>query len=221
MLAVVPSLSTNLSGIRALRALRVLRIFRFIVPLRQLLEALAVALKFLVDGFILFALVSLIFSIVGLQLFSGALSKHCVPVAGGLWDVNQCCSTMAGTQGYRCPTGYVCNQTGINPRYDQISYDNFALAWIAVFQCLAPEMWSQVAIVTMDATTQAAIIYYVAHVFLSVFGFMVLFKAVVTSVLLVQLHNREEEEIKVAHGGHSRKSEDGKAPGSCCFFVVR
>ncbi len=136
IVGVIPGVGANLSGIRALRVLRALRLLRFIKELNVLITTLFKAMSYLLNAMILLGIMLLMFAIVGLQVFGGHLKQHCVDPQTGLYNTDVCCS-LSESQGRQCSDfgpGWTCQVTPINPRYDQISFDNFAVAFLTVYQ---------------------------------------------------------------------------------------
>jgi hypothetical protein len=43
-----------------------------------------------------------------------------------------------------CPGGYFCGKSNENPNYGVTNFDNVAYSFLAVFQCLTLEGWSEI-----------------------------------------------------------------------------
>lgn len=193
ILAVVPSVGANLSALRALRLLRSLRALRFVPQLKLLIETLVKAGPFIGNALILLGIVYLMFAIIGLQVFLGKLRQHCVNPADGSFDTESCCSLETNGQGYQCPPPLQCQVTSLNPRYDQISFDNFLLSFLTVYQIISPENWSVIAELCMQATSGAAIIFFVFMLITGTFLLVNLFVAVVSGVLNARAERQEKQ----------------------------
>ena len=80
---VLSSKSINLSALRSLRVLRPLRTISSIKALKEILEALFKAIPPLQSVVVILIFFYTIFSIAGLQLFSGIMKKRCVSLGSG------------------------------------------------------------------------------------------------------------------------------------------
>ncbi|XP_037036940.1 voltage-dependent calcium channel type A subunit alpha-1 isoform X2 [Bradysia coprophila] len=150
--------------LRTLRAIRVLRPLKLVsgipslqVVLKSIIKAMAPLLQ--IGLLVLFAIV--IFAIIGLEFYSGALHKSCY----SLEDINEIvkegefetpCNTDNNTI---APTGsYVCNFTTstcvekwVGPNFGITSFDNIGFAMLTVFQCITMEGWTAILYWTNDA----------------------------------------------------------------------
>ena len=188
LVSVLPGVGGNYTSIRALRILRTLRLINFIPQLRVQIETLLHAAPDLLNAFLFLIILFLIFGIIGLQVFRGVLRQHCVDPVTGLYDTEVTCALNYSGQGFDCARlvdnpNSVCQITPLNPRYNQISFDNIGLALVTVFQVVSPEDWSIIAVLCMDATSTAAIIYFVALIIAGTLILVNLFVAVVAGVL--------------------------------------
>ena len=187
IVAVLPGSGENLSSIRALRVVRALRLVHFIPELRLQIETLIKAGPYLLNALLLLFIFYLIFALIGLQVFRGKLLQHCVNPAG-LFDMEQTC-TLSGDQGFNCALlgdGSVCQVTSLNPRYGQVSFDNFLLSIFTVFQVVTQENWSIVAVQVMDSVSDGTIVYFVGLILIGTFVLVNLFVSVVSGVLSLE-----------------------------------
>ncbi|XP_052128297.1 voltage-dependent calcium channel type A subunit alpha-1 isoform X23 [Frankliniella occidentalis] len=151
----------DLKTLRAIRVLRPLKLVSGIpslqVVLKSIIKAMAPLLQ--IGLLVLFAIV--IFAIIGLEFYSGALHKTCYK----LEDLNEIdkegeaetpCNTDNKTE---APTGsYVCNSNTSTcleewdgPNFGITSFDNIGFAMLTVFQCITMEGWTTILYWTNDA----------------------------------------------------------------------
>ncbi|XP_065346993.1 voltage-dependent calcium channel type A subunit alpha-1 isoform X9 [Cloeon dipterum] len=150
--------------LRTLRAIRVLRPLKLVsgipslqVVLKSIIKAMAPLLQ--IGLLVLFAIV--IFAIIGLEFYCGALHKTCYSLEEltrvykeGEWATP--CNTDNKTE---APAGsYVCNSSVSTcledwegPNFGITSFDNIGFAMLTVFQCITMEGWTQVLYWTNDA----------------------------------------------------------------------
>lgn len=150
--------------LRTLRAIRVLRPLKLVsgvpslqVVLKSILKAMAPLLQ--IALLVLFAIV--IFAIIGLEFYSGALHKTCYKKEDlTLVDTegekeSPCYSlepTIKGGELLKPPSGaYVCDgnyseciEKWIGPNYGITSFDNIFFSMLTVFQCITMEGWTSV-----------------------------------------------------------------------------
>ncbi|XP_077504518.1 calcium voltage-gated channel subunit cacophony isoform X8 [Amblyomma americanum] len=152
--------------LRTLRAIRVLRPLKLVsgipslqVVLKSIIKAMAPLLQ--IGLLVLFAIV--IFAIIGLEFYSGALHKTCY----SLEDANEI--VPEGEQETPCyqdspinsshPSGAyicdhntsICKEGWIGPNYGITSFDNIFFAMLTVFQCITMEGWTAILYWTNDA----------------------------------------------------------------------
>ncbi|XP_076258404.1 calcium voltage-gated channel subunit cacophony isoform X2 [Rhynchophorus ferrugineus] len=144
--------------LRTLRAIRVLRPLKLVsgipslqVVLKSIIKAMAPLLQ--IGLLVLFAIV--IFAIIGLEFYSGALHRTCY----SLYDIDQIvkendeevpCNTdnetEAKSQGSNwCRDGNsVCLERWQGPNNGITSFDNIGFAMLTVFQCITMEGWTSI-----------------------------------------------------------------------------
>ncbi|XP_046399409.1 voltage-dependent calcium channel type A subunit alpha-1-like [Ischnura elegans] len=150
--------------LRTLRAIRVLRPLKLVsgipslqVVLKSIIKAMAPLLQ--IGLLVLFAIV--IFAIIGLEFYAGALHKTCY----SLEDLNKIvregelatpCNTDNNTEAP--PGSYVCNSSlstcledWEGPNFGITSFDNIGFAMLTVFQCITMEGWTAILYWTNDA----------------------------------------------------------------------
>ncbi|XP_054271366.1 voltage-dependent calcium channel type A subunit alpha-1-like isoform X7 [Macrosteles quadrilineatus] len=154
--------------LRTLRAIRVLRPLKLVsgipslqVVLKSIIKAMAPLLQ--IGLLVLFAIV--IFAIIGLEFYSGALHKTCYSledlrkiVPEGESETPTPCNTDNRTESptdsgqpfdfggsYACdPNISVCVEDWEGPNYGITSFDNIGLAMLTVFQCITMEGWTAI-----------------------------------------------------------------------------
>lgn len=150
--------------LRTLRAMRVLRPLKLVsgvsslqVVLKSIIKAMAPLLQ--IGLLVLFAIV--IFAIIGLEFYAGALHNTCYSKTDTSTIVTE------GETPTPCfmkgdvspPSGaYICNDTSsvcldtwIGPNYGITSFDNIFFAMLTVFQCITMEGWTSILYWTNDA----------------------------------------------------------------------
>ncbi|XP_050746417.1 voltage-dependent calcium channel type A subunit alpha-1 isoform X7 [Drosophila biarmipes] len=154
--------------LRTLRAIRVLRPLKLVsgipslqVVLKSIIKAMAPLLQ--IGLLVLFAIV--IFAIIGLEFYSGALHKTCY----SLEDPNKLvkegesetpCNTDNSTE--KATGSFVCNNSTSmclekweGPNSGITSFDNIGFAMLTVFQCITMEGWTSILYWTNDALGSA------------------------------------------------------------------
>ncbi|XP_053660660.1 voltage-dependent calcium channel type A subunit alpha-1 isoform X4 [Anopheles marshallii] len=150
--------------LRTLRAIRVLRPLKLVsgipslqVVLKSIIKAMAPLLQ--IGLLVLFAIV--IFAIIGLEFYSGALHRSCY----SLEDISQIvkegefptpCNadndTIAPTGAYVCNSSdSTCIEQWEGPNFGITSFDNIGFAMLTVFQCITMEGWTAILYWTNDA----------------------------------------------------------------------
>ncbi|XP_052566643.1 voltage-dependent calcium channel type A subunit alpha-1 isoform X3 [Culex pipiens pallens] len=150
--------------LRMLRSFRVLRPLKLVsripslqVVLKSIIKAMAPLLQ--IGLLVLFAIV--IFAIIGLEFYSGALHRSCY----SLEDISQIvkegefptpCNadndTIAPTGAYVCNSSdSTCVEQWEGPNFGITSFDNIGFAMLTVFQCITMEGWTAILYWTNDA----------------------------------------------------------------------
>ncbi|XP_052870004.1 voltage-dependent calcium channel type A subunit alpha-1-like isoform X5 [Anopheles cruzii] len=150
--------------LRMLRSFRVLRPLKLVsripslqVVLKSIIKAMAPLLQ--IGLLVLFAIV--IFAIIGLEFYSGALHRSCY----SLEDITQIvkegefptpCNadndTIAPTGAYVCNSSdSTCVEQWEGPNFGITSFDNIGFAMLTVFQCITMEGWTAILYWTNDA----------------------------------------------------------------------
>ncbi|KAL9888468.1 muscle calcium channel subunit alpha-1 isoform X1 [Glossina fuscipes] len=171
------SLSTLMQGVdvKALRAFRVMRPLRLVSGVPSLQVVLNSILRAMIPLFhiaLLVLFVIIIYAIIGLELFSGKLTKTCRNIETGdyLADVDEVhpCGI-----GFQCPEGFACYDGWIGPHWGITNFNNFGLSMLTVFQCITLEGWTDVLYDIQDAMGSSwQWIYFVSMVILGAFFVM-------------------------------------------------
>ncbi|XRB09621.1 voltage-gated cation channel [Pycnococcus provasolii] len=159
----------NVSGLRAFRAMRPLRAVKALPGLRVLVATLMESLPLLRDVALMLVWLLLVFGIVGVQMFMGKLTSRCVVVEPQFQDEvigsivpgmreSVCASSVAGYG--TCPTGSECRDVGMNPDNGFTSFDNFLWASLSIMRVVVLKSWSKLYVVTMAASGDIAIPFY-------------------------------------------------------------
>ncbi|KAG5672200.1 hypothetical protein PVAND_002347 [Polypedilum vanderplanki] len=150
--------------LRTLRAIRVLRPLKLVsgipslqVVLKSIIKAMAPLLQ--IGVLVLFAIV--IFAIIGLEFYSGALHKSCYSLedikelfkeGDAATPCNTDNKTIAPTGAYTCNNNEsTCIEQWEGPNYGITSFDNIGFAMLTVFQCITMEGWTAILYWTNDA----------------------------------------------------------------------
>ncbi|XP_067934639.1 muscle calcium channel subunit alpha-1-like isoform X2 [Watersipora subatra] len=153
----------NLGGfdIKSLRAFRVLRPLRLVsgVPsLQVVMNSIFRAMVPLLHIGLLVCFVIIIYAIVGLELFMGALHSTCRDLETKEITEPTPCNSKGGATGYNCsntPNSY-CDDgpeatAWVGPNYGITNFDHIGLAILTVFQCITMEGWTQILYYMNDA----------------------------------------------------------------------
>ncbi|XP_063695784.1 voltage-dependent calcium channel type A subunit alpha-1 isoform X3 [Culicoides brevitarsis] len=169
--------------LRTLRAIRVLRPLKLVsgipslqVVLKSIIKAMAPLLQ--IGLLVLFAIV--IFAIIGLEFYSGALHKTCYLLDDisqiakeGEWPTpcNEGNRSSGPSGAYYCDRNTsVCLEEWEGPNAGITSFDNIGFAMLTVFQCITMEGWTAILYWTNDALgSQFNWIYFVPLIVLGSF----------------------------------------------------
>ncbi|XP_043195368.1 voltage-dependent calcium channel type A subunit alpha-1-like isoform X4 [Amphibalanus amphitrite] len=164
---------------RTLRAIRVLRPLKLVngipslqVVLKSIIKAMAPLLQ--IGMLVLFAIV--IFAIIGLEFYFGALHKTCYDLKDFSkfkteGDSPTPCDMSNAWGGYRCNESVsMCLEGWVGPNYGITSFDNIGFAMLTVFQCITMEGWTSILYWTNDAIgSKFNVIYFVPLIILGSF----------------------------------------------------
>jgi hypothetical protein len=163
----IPDFDNQFGILRVVRLLRPLRTIGAIKGLRTQVEVLThrETLEAVGNVCLLMAFTFTIFSIIGVNLFSGKLRGRCfADEAGGMevTDEEAICGHVECAPEETCettdPISGVLNE---NPSYDLLSFDNFGFAVLTIFVCTTLEGWTDVMYMMQDGYSDYAWIYFV------------------------------------------------------------
>merc|ERR550532_2936084 len=156
------SVPFDLRMLRSFRCLRPLKMVSKVPSLQVVLKSIFKALAPLMQIGLLVSFAILIFAIIGLEFYTGALHKTCYSVSDldeivrdGLNTIVPCNAESQDT----APAGaFLCNSTESiclekwrGPNYGITSFDNILFAMLTVFQCITMEGWTSMLYWTNDA----------------------------------------------------------------------
>ncbi|KAK7070822.1 hypothetical protein SK128_020836, partial [Halocaridina rubra] len=148
----------DVKALRAFRVLRPLRLVSGVPSLQVVLNSILKAMVPLLNIALLVMFVIIIYAIIGLELFSGALHFTCYNnETGNRMEHPHPCDN--GTSGFSCSNlnsrdgsiSYVCRDGWEGPNYGITNFDNFGLAMLTVFQCITMEGWTDMMYYIADA----------------------------------------------------------------------
>lgn len=190
-MSVIFSQGIDLRALRTIRVLRPLRSISNVKGLRQLFLALIYSLKMLVSSVIVLIFFFFIFAIAGLQLYMGILRNRCMDMTTGLvLDDSEICGAR------ECGIGLECVLGLNNPNSGVTNFDNILFAFLAVFQCVTLEGWTNIMNSLQKSLSFAVVLYFVPLVFIGAFFLLNLTLAVIknsfTKVMDSSRDNGEE-----------------------------
>ena len=185
--AYVGSADVNINSLRTLRILRPLRGISSISGLRVLFVALLGSVQQLLASLFLLLVFLIIFSIAGLQLWSGLLKHQCMNIETGVLSGELCGD-------FVCPTQYECAKSLDNPHFGATSFDNLPISFLIVFQCVTLEGWTDVLFAVQKAFSRYSFIYFVVLAFIGAYMLVNLTLAVIKGAFTVAMNEVREKE---------------------------
>merc|ERR1719320_1088788 len=151
----------DLSTLRTVRVLRPLKLVSGVPSLQVVMSAIAKAIGPLVNIALLLLFAIIIFAIIGLEFYAGALNKTCYDIKDLNVILTEVETGMPCTEGpeetapigaYTCRANEsVCLEKWEGPNNGITSFDNIGLAMLTVFQCVTMEGWTPILYWTNDA----------------------------------------------------------------------
>merc|ERR1719264_2327861 len=155
----------DLTTLRTVRVLRPLKLVSGVPSLQVVMSSIAKAIGPLVNIALLLLFAIIIFAIVGLEFYAGALNKTCYDINDLhliLTEVDEGMPCAIGTAETTPVGSYVCqNNESIclekwtGPNQGITSFDNIMLAMLTTFQCVTMEGWTPIMYWTNDALGNA------------------------------------------------------------------
>ncbi len=115
----------------------------------------------------------LIFSIAGVQMFSGSLKNRCFQKETGLKTMDLFCGNA------ECPENELCGKMIANPKWGVLNFDNVFYAFLMVFQIINMQGWSFIMLCLIKVYSIFVIVYFVLLIFIGAFFLMNLTLAVI------------------------------------------
>ncbi|KAK3242941.1 hypothetical protein CYMTET_47370 [Cymbomonas tetramitiformis] len=185
----------NFLALRTIRLIRPLRTIGGNPGLRLYAVALLDSVPLLIDVFLLWGFVYVIFGITAMSLWSGKFHYHCVPNDEKtivVDDLNTVCGQSS------CPQGYFCTNRDYkggllpNPNFGGSNFDNFGWSFVAIFQTLTMEGWVELKQFTSNAWSEWAVFYWVLLILFGSF-FVVNLATAVVFASFTRMASKEEE----------------------------
>jgi len=167
---------SNGSALRGIRVLRPLRTITGAPGLRRLVVVFIRGLPILLNTVVLLFFVFILFGLMGMMIFTGKLHLHCANATTRAVRVGAVCGGS-----YNCEVGEICLDTGTNPNYGYLSFDNLGAAFLNIFTCTTLEGWTTTSYLVQDATHWVSAIYFVFLVLFCAFFVINLALAVIKS----------------------------------------
>ena len=157
--------------------LRPLRALTRFPQLQRVIIALGSSLRGLADILLLLSFYLLLFSLVAVSLWSGALRSRCVSLDGfddadgetnicrleeadddGDSRSASCLPELGRENANECNADALCEERG-NPSLGYIGYDNIPLAFLTLFQMITFDRWYTIMLLTQRAVGGSALIF--------------------------------------------------------------
>ena len=217
----------NFSGIRAIRSLRPLRTLKRLPGLVVVVQSILAVVPRLANVVLLAGFISLIFAVLGVELFKGALHNRCA--LPGFNASNQpfhlltideqadydseisCNPSLTG----QCPEGTTCTYFASNPGNNLVSFDSIFYSMLEVLQLITFNDWTRAMYLLMRVQSPYVTIYFVLCVV--IFGLFVcnLFLAVIfeeftAAQRMAELETKERmAELETKDEGEEHSPENG------------
>ncbi|KAL7669231.1 hypothetical protein ACOME3_009896 [Neoechinorhynchus agilis] len=138
----------DVKSLRAFRVVRPLKLVNGVPSLHIVLNSIIRAMIPLLHIALLVLFVIIIYAIIGLELFCGALHKTCYHnTTGEIATLDGEIVPCGDKKGYHCNEGegLVCREIDWEgPWHGIINFDNFGLSMLTVFQCITMEGWTSI-----------------------------------------------------------------------------
>lgn len=168
--------SSNLSALRSLRVMRPLRLVTKFQDLKDVVVVLISCIPDLSNAVGLVAFVLLVFGILGVQLFAGALRGVCFSVEDGqIRDRPSPCGFL------QCHVGYECLQLGENPSRGVVTFDYIGASMMTVFQVMTYEGWNDVMYALQDSVHPMTYLYFLSIIIVGPIFALQLFLVVISN----------------------------------------
>ena len=198
--------SIKLNGLRSLRVLRPLKTVTAIKKLRSLILTIFEAIPYLIEIMVVLMFVFLIFSITGLQLFSGLLQNTCIEAASGKPFISEkspygwvmCTRNSCPTEKELAGTPYgtlICAKNNENPNYNVTKFDDLLSSFLMVYVVTTLEGWSSIMSYVQRTFDFSVFLYFFLIVFIGAFFLLNLTLAVISIKFNESQENAKNEEM--------------------------
>lgn len=165
--------SFNLSSLRTIRVLRPLRTITSMKSLKVVVGTLFSSIPLLLDTITILLIFFNIFSIAGLQLFSGVLKQRCFNLESGMKYKDKLC-------GYEhCEPDEICGKMIASPKWGVLNFDNFFYSFLMVFKCINLQGWSTLLLYLIETFSIFVEIYFILLIYIGSFFLLSLTLAVI------------------------------------------
>ncbi|CAF1246806.1 unnamed protein product [Didymodactylos carnosus] len=135
----------DVNSLRAFRVIRALKLVHGVPSLEIVHNSILRAMVPLLHIALLVLFVIIIYAIIGLELFCGKMHMTCYYNGTDIMPSPDEIRPCGENTGRQCPEGQECKDAGwVGPWYGIISFDNFGLAMLTVFQCITMEGWTPI-----------------------------------------------------------------------------
>jgi hypothetical protein len=224
---------SNLSGIRAIRTLRPLRTLKRLPALAVVVQSILTVVPRLANVILLAGFISLIFAVLGVELFKGALHNRCALPGFNASNQPFHLSTIDEQADYdseiscnpsltgQCPEGTTCTYFATNPGNNLVSFDSIFYSILEVLQLITFNDWTRAMYLLMRVQSPYVTIYFLMCVVM--FGLFIcnLFLAVIfeeftaaqrTAELEAKDESKDESEEHSPENGSMEANEAALLP---------
>jgi hypothetical protein len=195
--------SSNLSALRSLRVMRPLRLVTKFQDLKDNVIVLISCIPDLSNAVGLVAFILLVFGILGVQLFAGALRGVCFSIEDG-----QIRNSPSPCGFLMCHEGYKCLQLGENPSRGVVTFDYIGASMMTVYQVMTYEGWNDAMYAVQDSVHPITYLYFLGIIVTGPIFALQLFLVVISNKYnLVKAEEAAEKERTEA----ASKEEEEKA----------
>lgn len=197
----------NLSAFRALRVFKLLRTITTFPKLKALVTTILNSVVSLLEMLFMILITLIIYSITGLQLFSGVYQYQCMEGESGShksWNIEQACGGARHCHG----ADEICGKSGYNPFNGLYSFDNIFSSLLTVYVIVAKEGWSNGAQYMIYNYGWWTIIFFIAIIITETWFMMNLALAIIAAKFKEAEEEAEEEEESLKNkevGGNKQR----------------
>ena len=204
------------SNLTILRTLRPLRTMSKVAGLRNLMGALFAAVPEIRDNVIMILFIVIIFAILGIQLFAGALQRRCyvtsIPLEYQHLYPNQSTPLLLNTSTLHCGGTFSCSKLSPAELFplqheniecksypdmyseEPLSFDHLGVAILIVFKVFSGDDWPEDMINIMNATSPFSFFYFIMCIMVGNLFATNLFLAVLINAYYTHAKKNDEDE---------------------------